>query len=88
VALSPKLEVLDVSRRPSLDRAEAAEELVTQKKGAPRKTERPDNPDLPDVAFQGLRDLVLRHGTDDLLNDLTVLENEQRWNTANIEPAR
>lgn len=61
---------------------------IAQKKGAPGRPERPDKPDLSDVAFQGLRDLVLRHSADDLLDYLTILEHQQRRNTANIESAR
>ena len=83
-----KSEILNALRRRSLELGENAEDANRAKKRRSRQTRAPDKPDLSDVAFQGLRDLVLRHSADDLLDYLTILEHEQRRNTANIESAR
>jgi len=86
--LLPKCEVLDVrgvqvsaARRP-------LKKFIAQKKGRSDQNRAPDNSHLSDVAFQRLRDLVLWYSTYDLLNDLTVLKNKQRWDSTNVEPAR
>lgn len=45
-------------------------------------------PALRDVPLQRLGDLLLRHRSYDLLDDLPVLEQQQRGNSLNAIPAR
>ena len=84
----PKCEVLDARGIQVSAARRLLKKFIAQKKGRSAQNRAPDNSHLSDVAFQGLRDLVLRHSADDLLNNLTVLENQQRRNAANIESAR
>ena len=70
---------------------EAPRPLSKNRKSVPLKLY--DTPDasskqLRDVAFQRFGDLILRHRADDLLDDLPVLEYEQRGNSADVELRR
>src|SRR6266849_313031 len=42
---------------------------------------------LRNVALEGLGNLLFRHRADDLLDDLAILENQERWNPANVVAA-